>query len=450
MADSARRSAVPTRPSAGPRWRKWLRRGGRTALAATTLAFAAGSHGQPDAPLPLLLLPPVALGADDIAVVVNDADPASVEVGRAYAAARRIAAERVIHVSFPADRPALTEAQFRAVQAQLEATVPSTVQAYALAWTQPYRVECMSITSAFAFGFHIDHCAAGCQLTRPSPYFDANTTKPFRDLGLRPAMLLAAPGVAEAKAMIARGVRSDGRWPDGKAYLLSTSDGQRNVRATSFDHVQRLLARAYPIERLTSDSLAERSDVMFYFTGLTRVPDLASNRFLDGAIADHVTSSGGVLIDSPQMSVLDWIQAGATGSYGTAQEPCNFRQKFPDIAVVMGRYLAGETLIEAYWKSVQMPGQGVFVGEPLARPFGGVRSRASGDAVEFQTRSLRPGRYLLQAAEATFGPFRTIGATTVVDLGVHTIRLPRLPWRTYRLVPVAASAAAVPSTVPVR
>jgi hypothetical protein len=26
-------------------------------------------------------------------------------------------------------------------------------------------------------------------------------------------------------------------------------------------------------------------------------------------------------------------------------------------------------LIEAYWKSVQMPGQGLFVGEPLAAPY---------------------------------------------------------------------------------
>jgi hypothetical protein len=27
-------------------------------------------------------------------------------------------------------------------------------------------------------------------------------------------------------------------------------------------------------------------------------------------------------------------------------------------------------LIEAYWKSVAWPGQGIFIGEPLARPFG--------------------------------------------------------------------------------
>jgi len=36
----------------------------------------------------------------------------------------------------------------------------------------------------------------------------------------------------------------------------------------------------------------------------------------------------------------------------------------------MNHYLRGDTLLEAYWKSVLMPGQGLFVGEPLARPYG--------------------------------------------------------------------------------
>jgi uncharacterized protein (TIGR03790 family) len=102
-----------------------------------------------------------------------------------------------------------------------------------------------------------------------------------------------------------------------------------------------------------------------------RVPDLRSNRFLPGAIGDHLTSAGGDLLGDSQMSILDWISAGATGSYGTVVEPCNFPGKFPDVPVLLRHYLEGETLIEAYWKSVAMPGQGIFVGEPLARPYPG-------------------------------------------------------------------------------
>ena len=35
----------------------------------------------------------------------------------------------------------------------------------------------------------------------------------------------------------------------------------------------------------------------------------------------------------------------------------------------MSPYLRGNSLIEAYWKSVAWPGQGIFIGEPLAKPF---------------------------------------------------------------------------------
>jgi uncharacterized protein (TIGR03790 family) len=117
------------------------------------------------------------------------------------------------------------------------------------------------------------------------------------------------------------------------------------------------------------NQLTGRLDVMFYFTGLVQVPGLDSNQYLPGAVADHLTSFGGRLTDSPQMSSLRWLEVGATGSYGTVVEPCNFPQKFPHPGVLMAHYLNGDTLIEAYWKSVLMPGQGIFIGEPLARPF---------------------------------------------------------------------------------
>ena len=59
----------------------------------------------------------------------------------------------------------------------------------------------------------------------------------------------------------------------------------------------------------------------------------------------------------------------ATGSYGTVVEPCNFIQKFLNPGILMFDYLRGDRLIEAYWKSVEQPGQGIFIGEPLASPF---------------------------------------------------------------------------------
>ena len=45
--------------------------------------------------------------------------------------------------------------------------------------------------------------------------------------------------------------------------------------------------------------------------------------------------------------------------------------------IIAGLVARGETLIEAYWKSVLMPGQGIFIGEPLAAPW---RQTSRGDA----------------------------------------------------------------------
>ena len=109
--------------------------------------------------------------------------------------------------------------------------------------------------------------------------------------------------------------------------------------------------------------------MLFYFTGLTHVQKINRNTYLPGAIADHLTSAGGILSGSYQMSILEWVQAGVTGSYGTVVEPCNFPEKFSNPGVLMDYYLKGNSLIEAYWKSVAEPGQGIFVGEPLAKPF---------------------------------------------------------------------------------
>ncbi len=314
-------------------------------------------------------IPAAALGPDQLAVIVNTADPYSVEVGEYYARRRRIPRANVIPITLPAGQEEISRGDLEAGKVQLDARVPPTIQALALAWTTPFRVECLSITTAFAFGFDAAFCAQGCRPTRPSPYFDSPSTAPWSELGLRPAMMLAGRTVAEAKTMIDRGIVSDSTFPTGTAYLLSTSDRSRNTRAAGYAQVEALGPPRVRVERIDADELRDRSDVLFYFTGLVAVSGLETLRFRPGAIADHLTSTGGVLTGHDQMSALRWLEAGATASYGTVMEPCNFRSKLPQPAVVIGRYTRGETLLEAYWKSVASPGQGVFVGEPLAAPF---------------------------------------------------------------------------------
>jgi uncharacterized protein (TIGR03790 family) len=263
----------------------------------------------------------------------------------------------------------MSEGEFKLLKAEVERQTASTVQAYALTWAAPYRVECMSITAAFAFGFNRAYCASGCKPTEFSPLFNSPSREPYTEFGMRPTMSIAARDFEDAVALIDRGVAADGSMPTARAYLLSTSDKARNVRAVNYPVVEHILGKRVATRILHQDALYGAHDVMFYFTGRAKVAGVETLGFKPGAVADHLTSFGGMLTDSGQMSALRWLEAGATGSYGTVQEPCNFPQKFPDPVILVDSYLRGETLIEAYWKSVAMPGQGIFIGEPLATPF---------------------------------------------------------------------------------
>jgi uncharacterized protein (TIGR03790 family) len=341
----------------------------RSAIGALLAVFAAGIAHAPPALADDLADPPSVLQSKDLGVIINTADPLSSAIGNYYIDKRRIPAANVARIRFNPDRDDLPQAEFDALRLRVQTTLPAHLQAYALTWARPYRVGCMSITSAFAFGTERRYCDSDCRVTRLSPYFNAPSSLPYDDLRMRPTMTIAANDFVTARQLIDRGVQSDGTFPKGAAYLLTSRDAVRGVRGTQYPHVAEESGGKIAVYTLAGDGLRARQDVLFYFIGAISVPDIQTNRFLPGAIADHLTSYGGMLTDSRQMSSLRWIEAGATGSYGTVTEPCAIPGKFPDIPVLMHRYLSGETLVEAYWKSVAMPGQGIFIGEPLASPF---------------------------------------------------------------------------------
>jgi uncharacterized protein (TIGR03790 family) len=307
----------------------------------------------------------------------------------------------------------------------------------------------MSVTSAFALGFSTAYCnttGGGCGPTAPVDTYDSHSARPFSDHGVRPAMALASATAEDAFALIDRGIASDGTFPSGDGYLVRTTDAARSVRWPAFvetvgmfDHVGGLdLTYVDNSGGAGSNVISGTNDVLFYFTGLAVVPEIDTNTYVPGAVADHLTSFGGVIPTGGQMSAQDWLTAGATGSYGTALEPCNYPQKFPDTRVLLPWYFRGATLIEAYWKSVHWPGEGLFVGEPLARPWGG--STVTFDAVArtltIETNFLDPERnYELQAAGAAEGPWEVVrGPIFVPDYRRETIVLEEADAPFYRLV----------------
>ncbi|MBK9440013.1 MAG: TIGR03790 family protein [Comamonadaceae bacterium] len=351
-------------------------------LIAAVLALAAA---------PLLAQPQTKrLTAQTLGLVINTADPYSVAVGDYYTLRRGIAPEQILRVTLPL-RPTLTAAEFEALAVRVRDHMPAHVQGLALAWTQPYAVECNSLTSALTLGFQPDQCKQTCAPGVPSRLFNSSSTRPFTRYAMRPSMLLASRSVVSAMALIDRGVAADGQLGKlgglpANAVFVSTQDQARNVRAPLFPREGPLLGRMTNVVRVEEGAAPAPAEpkpaegqeatapafkqVVLYQTGAAIVTNMAAIGWLPGALADHLTSSGGHLLDRQgQTSALEWLEAGATASYGTVSEPCNHTQKFPHPEVLLAHYLQGVTALEAYWRSVAWPAQGVFIGEPLAAPY---------------------------------------------------------------------------------
>ncbi len=341
-------------------------------------ASMGGADGRAAAPPPRqwMSVPRVSghLTARDLGLVINTADPYSVAVGEYYAQQRGIPAEQVLRLELPV-RPTLSAGELEVLASRLREHMGPQVQALALAWTQPYAVECNSITAALTLGFAPEVCQQTCAASKPSRYFNSASSRPFTDLGLRPSMLIASRSVESAKALIDRGIASDrqlGRLggPPATAVFVSTQDKARNVRAILFPPAGLVAARHLQVDLREVGDTRALSRVVLYQTGLVRVDPIDQAQWVPGALADHLTSFGGQLLASQgQMSALDWLESGATASFGAVSEPCNHLQKFPHPQALLLHYLQGATALEAYWRSVAWPAQGVFVGEPLAIPF---------------------------------------------------------------------------------
>lgn len=310
------------------------------------------------------------LGPENVALVINDADPSSVKAGEYYRIARGIPSKNIVHVKITNAPRKLSLAEFTRLQWEIKTQINADEQVILLAWTAPYAVECNSITSALTFGFDAEQCKNTCAPGKQNPYFNSLSKKPFDDFGIRLTMMLPSDSFEHVKALIDRGVQSDKGAFRSTAYYLTTTDLNRNSRAQFFPPTGLNIPRSgLAVMNMRSDKLVGARDIIIYQTGLAQVEALDTLGFLPGALADHLTSFGGDLYGKNQMSALRWLDAGATASYGTVSEPCNYWQKFPNPAVLLKWYVNGSTAVEAYWKSVAWPSQGLFVGEPLAAPY---------------------------------------------------------------------------------
>ena len=398
---------------------------------------------------PVITVPSCSLLPKQVGVVFNSKDSNSKKVAKAYRIAHNIPAANVVGLRLSSS-DTLSQAAFETAFADLEKKIPASVEVLALTWTKPYRIggcgtpdTCTSITSGFGFGPKVnlssnDPAVVGRQLRDgDNPYFDSDSCAPYTDFGIRPAMLV--PGsLSEAKILIKRGTDSVGAFPKGKVFLVTTPDKARSVRNGDFMKSERDWDNHSQVEVEHVDhrwanevELRDEKDVLIYQTGLAVMKHIGENEFLPGAIGDHLTSYGGRFSKRgkleglarwatgknrpEQTNILAWLnltkaKAGVTGSYGTVVEPLNYKEKFPAPSVFLKHYVSGSPLVVAYWKSVAYPGQGLFVGDPLARPYGTEARFTEDTGLSVRTTELRSDTaYVIEEATSKDGPYKPIG-----------------------------------------
>ncbi len=324
------------------------------------------------------------LSGKNVLILYKQGDALSEKIADFYAEKRSVPTEQMLGLSIKGASSTLSPEQFAVIESQIKPHLTENIKVLLLTWHAPYRVGCMSLTSALSLGFDESYCShnkqrpSGCHPTADSPFYNAKSEHLWQNTDRPLSMMLSGRHLIDAKKLIERGIRADKSAPSGHAYLVRTQDNQRSTRWRMFKKIADIWPERNGIEihyvddrkRTKGTSIRNKRDVMFYMTGYVQVPDISSNLFLPGAIADHLTSVGGAGIHKQgQMKAYRWLEAGATGSYGTVVEPCNYPQKFPNPYILIPSYMDGETLIEAYWKSVQQPGEGIFIGEPLACPW---------------------------------------------------------------------------------
>lgn len=308
--------------------------------------------------------------SENVALVVNDADPSSVLIADYYQSAHNIPEQNIIHAILNPSQAKLSRKAFESFSDTLNSKLLPSHQAVLFLWSAPYQVECQSLTSVFTLGFDPNLCVRTCAPSQANPYFNKPNNRLANLNNMRLSMLLPTSEIEVAMSVIDRGVISREGVFKSTAYYLKTDDKARNSRAHFFPkNGLSFKGTGLTVVNKQENALIDVRDIMIYQIGAAHVKYLPTLNFLPGALADHLTSFGGQLKEGGQMSVLAWLRAGATASYGTVSEPCNYWQKFPNPSVLLRWYVAGDTAIEAYWKSVAWPSQGLFVGDPLAKPF---------------------------------------------------------------------------------
>lgn len=332
-------------------------------------------------------------------VVVNETSADSCELGNYYRIERGVPPENILRISWMGGRVEWTFADFASrlrdplLTFLSEASLTNRIQFVVLSMDIPYRIagtRANSTTAALFYGYKTNAIALANSYAKSEGRFPADQPNVAPGYSFL-TMMLTAGSLEQAKGIVDQGVASDGAAPTSTAWLAKSADPRRNVRFWLFDNAvfNTRLTGSFSLGRTNLSSPYGLTNLLGFQTGtdsLSALPDT----FVPGAVADSLTSFGGQLFESSgQTNLLALIHAGASASYGAVVEPQAVVQKFPNPLVYF--YQArGFTIAESYYQSIEIPVEGLLVGEPLAAPFrrqcsGGWKGLAEGVLFSGQT-----------------------------------------------------------------
>ena len=316
-------------------------------------------------------------------VVVNQASSNSCMLANHYCEMRSVPPENVVRINWVGGNISWVDSEFATnlLNPLLEALairqLTNQIEYVALSMDIPYTTvfngtNINSTTSALFYGLRGDGSVdAGVTNSYAFSETSFQKNKPASAVtNVFLTTMITSDSLSKAKLVVDRGVQSDGDFPSQPVVLAKSSDTARNIRHRAFDNAiyNADVLAVSTIIRTNQNSPAGQSGLLGYQTGLPYF-NVSSNTFIPGAIADSFTSYGGIIFgNNDQTNLLAFINAGASGSYGTVAEPFTDAQKFPDPQVYF--YQArGFNIAESYYQSISVPYLGLTVAEPLAAPF---------------------------------------------------------------------------------
>lgn len=181
----------------------------------------------------------------------------------------------------------------------------------------------------------------------------------------------AGSSLPTAIANLQRAATADATHPRGTFYFTLTADVRTTTRQWgtigAVDDLQKLGFGAEVISGVLPSGQADVLGLQFGTPSFDWVG--AGSSFVPGAIADNLTSLGGVMtLGAGQTNLSELLKAGAAVSSGTVAEPYALQEKFPHPNLYV-LYARGVSAAEAFYLSVTGPYQLLIVGDPLCQPF---------------------------------------------------------------------------------